>query len=497
MDSVSSRHESTLGGRLATLDQGHPIAVQVVVPPDVAATVAVQHTAWMTINMLARLDRVVSSISVVCPSGVALARRISPLTGGAAALAEGIASGATAIETVPIVLANEPADVRLVVGPGDAVDGGIRVYGEGWCGGIARGAAIAKADPSPLPFGPYIAAAIAVGEVFRTARIDHVRYPPADSAFYSLWSHQAAHAYIAGGPGILPVVTLDETLAGVGAVGCICAQVIWAADGVGGKVLLVDGDMHGLDITNLNRYLLFARQHVGLPKASTARDLLACSDIKWSVHDGPLEEAPGLHRRILCAVDVNEARLAAQNRWPESLLMASTHELRAEVVRCDPRYGGPCARCHNDPAALTPDEELRRQFRASSPKQQQEIASRHNADLAEVIAWAETGQCGTSGERVRDALRGGPSAPPAFAVPFVSLAAGTMLAAEVVKEQLDAAVPLSPERQHATIQFWAPAASKGASCYGRDPECPLCRPDSEAVAIWRQRMAGRRRGGVA
>lgn len=497
MDRVSSRHEATLGGRLAPLDRGRSIAVQVVIPADVAATAAVQHTAWMTINMLARLDGVVGSISVVCPSGVALARQVSPLSGGATTLPEGIASGAAAINTVPVVLAAEPADVRLVVGPGGAVGSGIRVYGEGWCGGVARRTAIPTAGPSTLPFGPYIAAAIAVGEVFRAARIDPLRYPAADSAFYSLWSHQAAHTYIAGGPAVLPAVTLDETLAGVGAVGCICAHALWAADGVGGDVLLVDGDMDGIDVTNLNRYLLFAREHLGLPKASTARALLAGSQINWSVHDGPLETAPGLHRRILCAVDVNEARMAVQNRWPERLLMASTNELRAEVVRCDPRHGGPCARCHNDPAAMTPDEELRRQFRTASPNQQQEIAGRHNANLAEVMAWAETGECGTSGERVRDALRAGQSAPPAFAVPFVSLAAGTMLAAEVVKEQLGAAVPLSPERQHATLQFWAPAASKGASCYGRDPRCPLCRPDSEAVAVWRERVSRQPGRGVA
>jgi hypothetical protein len=474
---------------LAPLDQGRPIVVQVVIPADVAGIEAVQHTAWMTINMLARLDRVVGSISVVCPSGVPLAGRISPLTAGAPTLAEGIASGTAAIDTVPVVLAAEPADVRLVVGPGDAVDGGIRVYGEGWCGGVTRGGAIPTAEPSALPFGPYIAAAIAVGEVFRGARVDPARYPPATSAFYSLWSHQAARTYIAGGPVILPGVALDETLAGVGAVGCICAQVIWAADGVGGRVLLVDGDMDGIDITNLNRYLLFGRQHIDLPKASTASALLGGSEIQWSSYDGPLEAAPGLHRRILCAVDVNESRMAAQSRWPESLLMASTHELRAEVVRCDPRQGGPCARCHNDPAAMTPDEELRRRFREASPDQQQEIAARHKADLAEVTAWAETGECGTSGERVRDALRTGQSAPPAFAVPFVSLAAGTMLAAEVVKEQLGTAVPLSPDRQHATLQFWAPAASRGASCYGRDPHCPLCRPDSEAVTVWRDRVS--------
>jgi len=227
---------------------------------------------------------------------------------------------------------------------------------------------------------------------------------------YGRPSHEAGREYVLGGPSVLPEVVLDETLAGVGAVGCICAEALWAANGVGGDVLLVDGDPRGIDVTNLNRYLLFTGQHIGQPKASSARDLLSASGIRWSVHDGPLETAPGLHRRILCAVDINEARLAAQTRWPESLLMASTNELRAEVVRCDPRHGGPCARCHNDPETVTPDEELRRQFREASPDQQRAIAARDNAALDEVIAWAETGECGTSGERVRDAMRAGRAA---------------------------------------------------------------------------------------
>jgi hypothetical protein len=497
MDTVSSRHEGTLGGRLAPLDHGRAVTVAVVIPPDVAGDPAVQHTAWMTINMLARLERVVESVSLSCPSAVPLAGRISPLMSGTDDLAAGIAVGVAAIDTVPLRIADDAADVRLVIGPGEAVADGLRVYGEGWCGGVARAASVHATERSAIPFGPYIGAAIAVGEVFRVARIDTDRYPPAESAFYSVWSHQAGRTYIPGGPAVVPDMMLDETLAGVGAVGCICAHALWAADGVGGGLLLVDGDTKGIDLTNLNRYLLFARQHLGFPKASAARDLLGGSGIRWSVHDGPLETAPGLHRRILCAVDVNSARAAIQTRWPASLLMASTNELRAELVRCDPRHGGPCARCHNNPATATPDEELRRQFRGASPDEQREIAARSNAPLDEVIRWAETGECGTSGERVRDAMRAGQSDPPAFAVPFVSLAAGTMLAAEMVKEYLDAPVPLSPERQHATLQFWAPAASRGASRYGRDPRCPVCRPASEAVALWRERVDQQPRRGAA
>lgn len=473
------------------MDAATPVTVSLQIPHEVAGTPAGQHTAWALLNMLTRLERVVSRVSVTCPQGIPISARLSPLVGNASSLGDALQNGARAIGVVPADFVSTEGDLRLVVGPGTAVPGALRVYGEGWCGGIAQDAPVPAAKASALPFGPYIAASMAVGEVFKAVRIDPRRYPPTRAAFYSLWFHRAETTFISGGPAVLPSVVLDETLAGTGAVGCICANVLWATGGVTGDVLLVDGDEKGIDITNLNRYLLFGRAQVGLPKASTARDLLTGSAIVWEAHDGYFETTGGRHRRILCAVDTNQGRLAVQNHWPESLIMASTNELRAELVRCDPRRGGPCARCFNPPDAGTPDDDLRRRFREASPEEQRSLAERVGADLGEALAWAERGECGTTGERVRDALRGVGGRTEAFSVPFVSCAAGTMLAAEVVKEQFDAPVPLSPSLARAAMQFWQPDRSLGAKPYLRDTGCPSCVPDGDAGLIWHARTSTR------
>lgn len=492
MDTVSSRHEIDVRGVVGPMATATPVAVSLEVPADVAGSPAAQHTAWALLNMLARLERVVSRVSVACAPNAPLNARLSPLTGVGDQLRDALQQGAAAVDAVPVDFRGHRGDLRLVVGPGGAVSDGVRVYGEGWCGGFARGGSVAAAPVSALPFGPYIASALVVGEVFKLVRIDTVKYPPTAAAFYSLWSHRAGTTFLHDGPAAVQSVVLNETLAGVGAVGCICANALWATDGVSGRILLVDGDGKGVDITNLNRYMLFGRAHLGMPKASTARDLLnGAAAIVWDAHDGPLESTGRPHRRILCAVDTNHGRLAVQNLWPESLLMASTNELRAEVVRCDPRRSGPCARCFNPPDAMTPDDELRQRFREAGPEEQRQLAEQVGAHLDEALAWAETGECGTTGERVRDAMRGPQGRTESFSAPFVSCAAGIMLAAEVVKEQLDAPVPLSPSVSRATVQFWQPGRSAGAKSYLRDPRCPTCAPDGDAGHIWRKRTLSR------
>lgn len=463
------------------------------IPADVAGSAAVQHAAWMVLNMLARLDRVVSAVSISCPAAAPTRGRIVPFATTDGPLLQALQQGAATvgIDELPIDFAGRRHAIHLVLGPGAPVEAALRVHGEGWCGGFARSTSVPGDLDSALPVGPYLAAALAVGEVFKAVRMDPQRYDPTDAAFYSAWTHRTADVLQPEGPHSIEGVELAETLAGVGAVGCICAHTLWASPGVCGRILLVDGDPDGIDTTNLNRYLLFGPRHLGKPKASTARDLLQDSAITWGALDGKLETASRPQRRLLCAVDTNPARLAVQTCWPESLLMASTNELRAEIVRCDPRSGGPCASCFNHHDEATPDDELRRRFREASAQEQERLAAESGATLAEAQDWARRGTCGTSGDRVRDALREKADGRQRFAVPFASCAAGTLLAAEVIKEQLNAPAPLAPSLPRAVLQFWHPARSLGARPYHRDPSCPVCRPGTLAADTWRERTAGR------
>ncbi len=462
--------------------------MEIVVDDTTATWSAVQHTVWMLINMLSRLEGVVSEIVLRCPD-VPQAARIVPLADRSARFVEAVQQGARVIDTVPVSTRSaDDAHYRLVVGPGAAVQEGLRVYGEAWWGGIAVEEAIQGSGDSVLPFGPYMAACLGVGEVFKAARVTRERFVAPKTIFYSLWNHRPSAVPDRDGPCSVADARLAYALAGVGAVGCIAVHALWATAGISGDIFLADADEAGIDLTNLNRYLLFGRTHVGQRKASAAKQVAYDSGIQWREHSGPLEGAPGNHRRILCAVDTNEARRAMQALWPSVLLMASTRDLRAEVVRCDPRNGGPCARCYNAPENEAPDVVLRKEFLHASADEQRRLAHEAGIELDDALTWAATGECGTAGERVRDRLRANDGGVPLWTVPFVSCAAGTMLAAEAVKEALGATAPLNIATPRATIQFWLPDRSLGAKPYQRDSTCPMCAPGSMAADIWGQRV---------
>ena len=485
MDNVGDRHLQELDG---LRQQQISLSVSVELPVEVAASPSSQHTLWATINMLARLDQVVSAVYLDCPTDIPIAGKISPLLPVGIPLDAAVEAATSKIDTVPVALSDQRGDVRLVVGPGPAVPGALRVSGDGWCGGMSLGGRLPAGPASSLPFGPNMAAALAVGEVFRAALLDLDLYPAVDFAWYSMWSHEISKTPIFDGPPAVDGVAVNEMLIGVGAVGTICSVCLWAAEGVSGVVHLVDHDV--VDTTNLNRYLLFDKRHIGLAKASTAASLLANGPIHFEFHDCRLEAIAPSPAPVLCAVDKNTAKATAQSRWPVSLIMATTNELRAEVVRCDPRLGGPCARCHNPPEVDgESDEDLQAMFSRMSVEEQSGMARSLGVPLEEARRWAELGECGSSGDRVRDALRTGGSPIRTFAVGFVSCAAGTMLAAEAVKEAMGAAVPLSASLQRTSVQFFTPQQSPGAMPYLRDDSCPMCQPGQPAASEWRRRMA--------
>lgn len=491
MSDVASRHAGTLNGQLRPLEDLDPVVVEVVVEPEHAQSVAVQHAAWMTVNMLARLEGVVSRVLFTAPPGTTLAGRIVPIASSQLAFPQAVLQGAQVIDIVPVVTDRDGAEptYRLVIGPGKPVSNGLRIYGEAWWGGVAVEHEVTAQTDSALPFGPYLAASFGVAEVFKAARAVPDRHHAPTDAYYSLWEHRASSVPITTGPDVVHAA-LDYELAGVGAVGCSAVHALWATPGLTGPLLLTDSDEAGVDTTNLNRYLLFGMGHVRAPKASTALEILQQhSSINWRAFDGPLESSPGTHRRILCAVDKNTNRAAVQALWPAMLIMASTKDFRAEVVRCDPRAGGPCARCHNAPETETPDEEWRKRYLQSDEAEQYALAAEVGVSAEEAVRWAQTGECGTAGEGVKDVLRRREGSAPMWAVPFVSCAAGTMLAAEAVKESISAPVPLSPSRPRSSLQFWMPGRSFGAKPYLRDPACPMCAPETVGARFWADAVA--------
>lgn len=498
MNGVSDRHESDLSGKFRPFADTEVRAVTVVVSPHTAHLASVQHTAWMLVNLLARLEGVVGQIGFVCLRDTPITGRVVPLVPAEREFRAAVLQGAAVIDIVPVI-ADTTSGLVLEVGTSVAstssgkhpIDGRLYVYGEGWWGGISQGQ-IKGSGRSPLPFGPYTAASLAVAEVFKVARMYPDSFEPVRNAFYSTWLHQAGTVPLPGGPDLLDDVPLDVVLAGVGAVGSTWVHALWACPGVVGRALLADNDPAGIDRTNLNRYPLFGMNSVGQPKASEAVCICGHGPIEWVAHDGPFEEVAQIPPRVISAVDTNRARAAIQQRYPARILSASTLDLRAEVQRCGPPGIGACLRCYNPPEPIASDEEIRARLGSASDDARVRVADEAGVSKEELDSWVQTGRCGQASARLLPFIRqSGSGTPPAFAVSFVSAMAGTLLAAETVKDHFAVGVPLSDELSRAVLQFWTPAVrTNRASAYKQDENCPMCDPTVPATIIWRKRFYG-------
>jgi hypothetical protein len=73
---------------------------------------------------------------------------------------------------------------------------------------------------------------------------------------------------------------------------------------------------------------------------------------------------------LLSAVDTNASRRAIQGLYPPRLLSASTHDMRAELLRCDPRAQTACIHCYNPVRDGTSDDQLRRRFGSMTAAEQ-------------------------------------------------------------------------------------------------------------------------------
>ena len=361
------------------------------------------------------------------------------------------------------------------------------LWANGWCGGFSREPlAFPKAEcASHLPIGPYVAAGLIAGEMFKFARQKH--YQPTKALFHSLWDYSVSEIPILGGPRAV-AIQIDVALAGVGAVGCGFLHALWASDGVKGIVVLADNDAKGLELTNLNRYVIFGSSSVGTQKATAAASILSDARLTWIPHDSSFEVLQPLPHFVVSAVDKNAARIAIQSRCPARLFSASTLDLRAEVLRCGPPGEGACLACRNPPEKLESDEEVRARARNLSNEKLAVVSAEHGISIADAKEWIATGKCGTAGESLLRHLRVESGEIP-FSVGFVSLLAGTMLASEVLKEHLPLReTSLSEQKQRGLFQYLLPfARTNQASEYLREPHCPVCDPNSGAFDLWKKR----------
>lgn len=458
-----------------------------VVAGETAHLASVQHTAWMLLNLLSRQQGIISRIGLICPPGVPQAGRMTPLTIRTLDLRSALIAGNEAIGVVPVI-PDTVVGWSLVVGAtGRAEPDRLYMVGNGWCGGISATPVEMVSQQSALPFGPYIAACLAAGEVFKAARLKPGSYSSPESVFYSAWTRHPTSTFDPAGP-VTVKREVDIALGGVGAVGCAFLHTLDCCPGVSGKVLLADNDDKGLEHSNLNRYVLFGKESVGRMKATEAARLLADSSLVFDPNDRPLEAMASMPMVVVSAVDTNPARAAIQNRYPAQILSASTHDLRAEVLRCGPPGIGACLRCYNPPEIAKSDQQIALEIQGMSDDELTEHAKAAGVTVVEARQWAASQKCGMAGEGVLKHFRESEPRPHGFAVGFVSVMAGSLLAAELVMGEL-ATAPTVRKGNRSVFQFWLPlAASNRPSDYLRDPACPMCRLDSPAILIWSRRL---------
>lgn len=502
MERVSDRHTGDLAGRLTPLSSARAVTVAVAVAPESAALTATQHTAWMTVNLLARCEGVIAAVQIACPDGVALTDRVVPGACPGSWLGDALLTGARSVGVVPVALieAGQQADITLVIGsgasPATASTGSsgperVRyVCADGWWGGVDD-APMTIAGVSPLPFGPYIGACLAVGETFLLARLPHHVTPPSGRYGWDAWSEQATTAPDTAAPDLEPDLDLTGTvLAGVGAVGTTWVHALWAVPGLRGTVELVDDDREGVATTNLNRCPLFGADSLGRPKAGEAARICADGTITWKPRRGRFQDSPGHPTLLISAVDTNRAREALQQQYVPRILSASTSDVRAEVLRIGPPGIGACLRCYNPPEALIADDDLRRRALAAGPAALDALAAEVGVDRTDIERELNRSRCSEVGDRLLTVLRRDhPLAEPRFAVGFASALAGTLLAAETVKTQMKAPMQPSDRRcNNVTFQFLKPQSTVNeARRLHAEPGCPACSPTNAATALWRDR----------
>lgn len=482
---VSDRHEGDLGGKLAPFDSRRRLSVRIVIEPELAAFPAIQHTAWMSVNLLARLDGIVTQVRVSCPP-VPVHERTVPF-GSSALLDQRLVEAANAIDQARFSVDDGSAVDRVIyIGATHANDGELVAFGYGWWGGVSRANGIVAESvrfESSAPFGPYLAAAFAVGELYLEARgVLHNRRVD-DVYGWDCWAQRATLH-----PPQAKVDSVDLSgvaLAGVGAVGVAWMHSMWAYDGVSGKVPIVDADVEGVSETNLNRGVLFARSDIGRTKSSVASDAACGGPVTWQPHDGRYQDQNLETRLLVSAVDTNRSREALQNTYPPRIIGGSTRDLRAEVLVVGRPGVGACLRCFNEPEPLLTDDELHNRARHRLDLSQRAAADSEVDDLT-LKEWIEKPECGQISARFLDRLRTELTDPDVsqFSVGFVSLSAGVLLAVETIRA-------LSPSRrsvEHSTavrLQFFRPSESAGERSELRQEACPKCLPNNVATPIWR------------
>lgn len=465
-DDIGHRHGLSASG-LRPGDEAVPLTVLIAVPEELRDLLWVQTLVSALVNLLSRQVGTVREIRLRCAAvtrrtplpfegadpdfGQAMRQLGGWTTGGRIPL-EVIDIGSPALADVEVHIGRLlepvlPGAHRLV-----AVGTGWRA----WIGAPERAPNVQPDNPNPL--GPMLAACLAAGEVFKRSRgITRGRY--IDALAVSLWSSSAAEDWTAAaeGPAVAGLLLPPMHVVGAGAVGQALAYILRHAGLDEAYLAVLDDDRH--DTSNLNRCFLAGKTDIDQPKVDAVKrfegdglvvygfkgDLQAYLTSARANLDSRLaaEADTGTYGVLVSCVDRGNSRQQVQSLWPEIIFGGSTLGLvaRADIYR--DQGGEACLACHN-PSERDGDRiwALREQLRGMAPEALAAFMLDRGFDAEAIAEELARPRCGSDGEKaISDLAR----PPPEFSAGFISLAAGLLLAANLLREL--ALAPASPQQK--------------------------------------------------
>jgi molybdopterin/thiamine biosynthesis adenylyltransferase len=460
------------------------------ISPSLAQSRVGQLGAWLCVNLLARLEGLLAEVELDCPEVpvhplVKVPRLRAPV---AAHLPQWLAEVAASASGSRLKLTLGKAEsalepiLELIIGGGE-VDAGLAsrhiwCFGRGWIASVGARPTVPRAQilDESNPLGMYLAVCYGVGEVFKTLKgSGGGESLSIDLIYSSLWSGQSntdSWNMLEDGPRVSDVLVVPTYLVGAGAVGQAALLALLTSTRGAQFLTPVDGD--GLGLTNRNRYILTFEGDENLNKALFTATL--ANEFNTPAHGEPLNwvqylgrhtahpdahlaanEAELRYALVLSCVDKNRPRHEIQRTWPGDILGASTESLRAQAVHYDLRTFTACLACHNPiPAFDQVLDGLRRELEPLSTEQRTELLlSRgiESRDIESALRYLENPNCGELGETVLKKFAD--DGAPAFAVGFVSVAAGLLLARHWIRYALYGSTGVTPGNRHyLTINFF-------------------------------------------
>lgn len=462
MPELADRHlRPDAEGHLAAPEDARPGVVRVAADPYYASTAAGQHLLWMLVNLLVRQDgRLVQRLVLDIPDVLALPECLP--YGNGETLAEALRNMAVSIEGHSVLIAlgasNVSADIHIIVGAAHdkpAAHGKtFYAYGDGWHAylGTCIGS-YSSAVQSDSPLGPYFAACLAVGEVFKDRRgfragygrfISTIAVSLLQRSSYKAWDELPdLHLHPPTNVVLAPLY-----LAGAGAVGQAVVLCLGMSPGVTGHMTVIDPQSLD-DVTNLNRYILASK--LGLSKAGIAASFAKSHGFTTDQYIGtwesfidrfdrsnqkpelvPLEQYRKYEQVVSCVDDSdgNVARHAIQNVWPKIIFGGSTHGtgLRCTVSKYDMTGDQMCLKCDNPLRdAKTKLIEIKSLARKMSVQERQQWATDRGLEAHALEEFLTDPSCATVGLAQLSEYVDRPGNPN-FSVGFTSVAAGILLA---------------------------------------------------------------------